>query len=59
MGDVEYDLLRLRVVRVLNKFQGHHVVALESGEVASDVAEKVRGVRTALPGLGCLVHSRS
>ena len=59
MGDVEDDLACLRVVCVLNEFQGHHVVALESGQVASDVAEEVRGVRTALHGLGCLVHSRS
>ena len=44
MGDVEDDLLSLRVVCVLNKLQCHHVVALQPSQVASNVAEEVCGV---------------
>ena len=56
VGDVEDDLVRLRVVGVLDQLQGHHVVALEPGQVAADVAKEVRGVRPALPGTGRPKH---
>ena len=45
--DVEDDFLGFRVIRILDELQRHHVVALQPGQVASDIAEEVGGVRAA------------
>ena len=55
--DVKYDLLGFRVIRILDELQRHHVVALQPGQVASDVAKEVGGVRTRILIVCFLIHA--
>ena len=56
IGDVEDDLFGLRVIRVLDELEGHHVVALQACKMAPDVAEEIGGVGAAPTKLCCLLH---
>ncbi|HCF1504394.1 TPA: hypothetical protein NIB30_004212 [Pseudomonas aeruginosa] len=56
VGDVKNHRLRFGVVRILNEFKGHDVIALKSRQVTSDVSKQVRGVRAADVRFGHLIH---
>lgn len=56
VSDVEDNGIRSGVIRILDKFEGHDVIALKASQVALDVSEQIRGIRAASAGLGLVIH---